>query len=75
MDIEEKRYAIGFNSGYLLAKHEPQLLNALLKNIKPINSFISGLLFGKKEYELEITNIRLNELEQLKNNNSREKDL
>jgi len=37
MILNEKQFIIGFNNGYLLARFEPQILNAVLKEIMPIN--------------------------------------
>jgi hypothetical protein len=66
MEINEKQFIAGFNSGYILAEHEPQLLTSLLSNIKPLTSYLSGMLFGQHEYELWQTKIQLNELEQIR---------
>ncbi|HRG68438.1 MAG TPA: hypothetical protein PLS73_06295 [Saprospiraceae bacterium] len=62
MELNEKQFISGFNSGYLLAKFEPLILSALLKNIQPINSYVSGILSGQKEYELNQVNSQINEL-------------
>jgi hypothetical protein len=53
MEYNEQKFIAGFNSGYLLAKYEPELLTSLLRNISPMNSYISGMSFGQKEYEME----------------------
>lgn len=66
MEINEKQFIAGFNSGYTLAKHEPTLLTSLLKDISPVTSYTQGMSSGQKEYEIEQTNDRLNELKQLK---------
>ena len=71
MEYNEKQFINGFNSGYLLAKHEPMLLTSLLKNINPMNSYISGMTYGQKEYEQEVG---LNEISKLRERNSRSKD-
>ncbi|MBK6545809.1 MAG: hypothetical protein IPG12_11130 [Saprospiraceae bacterium] len=75
MEINEKQFIAGFNNGYLLAQHEPKMLTDLLINIQPINSFISGLTFGQKEFELEQDNIQLNKLRQVRDRDGIEKSL
>jgi hypothetical protein len=66
MELNETQFMAGFNSGYLLAQHEPLLLLTLLKNIKSTTSYIYGMSSGKQEFEIELTNKRLNALEQLR---------
>jgi len=46
MELNEKQFITGFNSDYLLSEHEPQMLTALLKNIQPVNSYITRMSFG-----------------------------
>lgn len=74
MELNEKQFITGFNAGYLLAEHEPQMLTILLKDIQPINSYISGMSFGHKEYELEQSKNNLDELNQIRRKNRDEKD-
>ncbi|MGB5023763.1 MAG: hypothetical protein WBO44_00360 [Saprospiraceae bacterium] len=74
MELSEKQFIAGFNSGYILAKYEPQMLTALMKSIQPINSYISGMSFGQKEYEFEQTKIQLNELRQIRQKDLDKKD-
>ncbi|MBK7358990.1 MAG: hypothetical protein IPI45_07220 [Saprospiraceae bacterium] len=66
MELHEKQFITGFNSGYLLAKHEPKMLTDMLKNIQPSNSFVSGMSWGQKEFELEQSKSQMNELEKLR---------
>lgn len=66
MELNEKQYTAGFNSGYILAKHEPTLLRSLLKEISPTTSYLRGMSSGQKEYEIEFTKNRLLELEKLR---------
>lgn len=76
MELNEKQFIAGFNSGYILAKHEPTMLTSLLKDISPNTSYVQGMSSGQKEYEFEQTNDRLNELERLKTPNiNKDKDL
>lgn len=67
MEYNEQKFIAGFNSGYLLAKYEPKLLTSLISNISPINSYISGITSGKKEYELELESKKLEDLGRLRN--------
>lgn len=69
MELDEKQLIIGFNHGYLIAKHEPKLLSLLLRDIKPENSFVHGMKSGQTEYELEQQKNKLQELTQLRNKN------
>ncbi|MBK7737546.1 MAG: hypothetical protein IPI45_07190 [Saprospiraceae bacterium] len=73
MELNEKQFIAGFNSGYILAEFEPQLLTALLKEIRPVNSYIYGLSFGQKEYELLQSEVHLNELNRLRQKTSKDK--
>ena len=74
IELNEKQFIAGFNSGYLLAVYEPQMLTSLLQNIKPVNSYISGMAFGQKEFELEQMKTHLNDLGQLRQKNRDEKN-
>jgi len=47
VELNEKQFITGFNSGYILAKYEPQMLTALLKDIRPINSYVQGISSGQ----------------------------
>ena len=67
MSNQEKLYIKGFNSGYLLAKHEPELLTKIVKNVTPANDFVEGLFSGKEEYELQYSRSQLDELTLLRN--------
>lgn len=71
MELNEKQFISGFNSGYLLAQYEPEMLTSLLNQISPVNSYISGMTYGKKEYELEL---QTNQLDDLRNIRSKGKD-
>ena len=72
MEINEKLFIKGFNDGYVLANHEPNLLNAIMHNLSPTNSYVSGLSFGQKEFELE-TNVH--DLAKLRQSNNQDRDL
>ena len=53
MEGQEKQYSKGFNSGYLIAKHEPELYSTVTKGLDSKNEYIDGLVSGGKEYEHE----------------------
>ena len=67
--VEEKSYASGFNTGYILAEFEPKILDSILKNIQPITPFIDGLKCGQIEYQQVLLQNRINSIKQLKRNN------
>lgn len=50
---QEQQFIKGFNNGYLLAKHEPQLLKQLLTINRDNNEYLKGVASGKKEHDLE----------------------
>ncbi|MBK7357723.1 MAG: hypothetical protein IPI45_13735 [Saprospiraceae bacterium] len=70
MELNEKQFVSGFNSGFVLAEHEPAMLNILLTNIRPTNSYITGLQSGQKEYQTYKANIELSNLRIAKNRDS-----
>jgi hypothetical protein len=74
MEINETQFIAGFNVGYLLAEFEPQILNTVLKKIQPINSYLTGISFGRKEFELEQSKSQLNELEKIRQKESNKKE-
>ena len=43
-----------FNSGYLLAKHEPELYQKLEQSLKGNSEYITGLQAGKKQHDREV---------------------
>jgi hypothetical protein len=73
MEVNEKQFIAGFNNGYLLAEYEPQILNSILQNIKPDNSYVFGLTFGQKEYDFRKDQNHLDEFELLRQKNRDEK--
>jgi hypothetical protein len=52
MEKNEQEYIKGFNSGFLLSKHEPELLTKLLKGDNA-HEYIRGLHAGKKQHDRE----------------------
>lgn len=75
MELNEKLFISGFNSGYLLAKFEPRLLSKLLRDIHPRNSYIQGMTSGQKEYELSISKPELDDLAKLRQNQRNKRSL
>ena len=69
MDTQEQQYIRGFNHGYMLTKHLPDLVAKLVKHIKETTSeYISGFFSGKEEYELELNREQMSELDKLRMN-------
>lgn len=54
MEEQEQLYTKGFNNGYLLARHEPELATKLSASPNEQNPYFRGLVFGKQEYEKEV---------------------
>jgi hypothetical protein len=75
MVMDEQKFTTGFNSGYILAHHVPQLLKLVLKNIQPTNSYILGLSSGQREYELWHEKSHLDNLGQIRQNRRDERSL
>ncbi|MBK8296880.1 MAG: hypothetical protein IPK91_06300 [Saprospiraceae bacterium] len=75
MDIEEIQFIVGFNNAYILAQYEPKMLALLLKDIRPINSYLSGMSSGQREYELGYTNKSLNDLGKIRQKYRDEKNI
>lgn len=67
MEEQEKKYILGFNNGYLLAKYEPGLMAKIIKDLRPSDDYLTGFFSGKQEYEQEHERGQLSELEQLRN--------
>ena len=51
---QEQQYIKGFNNGYLLSKHEPDLAAQLTANPNDHSEYFKGLVSGKQEYEKEV---------------------
>lgn len=66
MDAEQQ-YIKGFNSGYLLAEHAPDLVQKLVPTLQPVNDYADGLLAGNEQFNLDKERIQLGELAQLRN--------
>lgn len=51
----DKQYIKGFNHGYLIAKHDPELAKKVIKPDNNRTEYLKGLISGKQEYRLEKT--------------------
>lgn len=49
----DPHYLKGFNNGYLLSRHDPNLAAQLTARPNEHNEYFKGLVAGKKEYESE----------------------
>jgi len=49
----DPNYLKGFNSGYLMAKHEPELAAQLTANRNDNNAYFKGITGGKEQYDKE----------------------
>lgn len=80
METQEKLYQRGFNNGYMLSKHKPELLNKLSVDLKPGNEFINGVLAGKEQHEKELNKSKIKTLakskaQDLQKTNGKSKDI
>ena len=55
----EQLFIQGFNSGYLLAKYEPQLAEKVFMIEGVTNDYFNGLLSGRSQYLVEKTKSKL----------------
>lgn len=51
MEANEKQFIKAFNDGYLLSKHEPELLNAILQGDRSNTPYIQAMALGKEQYD------------------------
>ena len=63
----EKKFIKGFNHGYILAEHEPDILSKIVKNLNSTNDYVQGIVSGKEEFELEKSRTHLDDLSRLRN--------
>lgn len=56
-ELEMEQTQKGFNQGYLIAKHKPELFKEIFNGLKkePDNHYTSGFLSGGKQVEIEKT--------------------
>lgn len=64
---EEIKFIKGFNHGYTLAEHEPDILNKIVKNLNSTNDYVQGIVSGKEEFELEKSRTHLDDLTRIRN--------
>ena len=69
-----EKYIKGFNDGYLLRQHNPELVKKLL-NTPSTNEYIQGLKDGERTYSKEKIKSRNQELSSLKSRKSRNRDV
>ncbi|WP_292944510.1 hypothetical protein [Olleya sp. UBA1516] len=69
-----EKYIKGFNDGYLLKEHKPELLEKILSTTSSID-YIQGLKDGEREHKQLIVKSRTQELEDLKSSKSKNIDL
>ena len=69
----EKKFTKGFNHGYTLAEHEPDILSKIVKNLDSTNDYVQGIVSGKEEFELEKSRTHLDDLKRIRNK-SKERD-
>ena len=53
--MEEQKYQHGFNNGYILAQHKPELFVDISKTLEPANDYLAGFLSGGKQHQLDLT--------------------
>ena len=53
MEVQEKQFIKGFNDGYLVAEHEPELASQLSKHLNDHNEYFKGVVSGTKEFQME----------------------
>ncbi|MBK7764394.1 MAG: hypothetical protein IPI46_13790 [Bacteroidetes bacterium] len=71
-----QQYQTGFNTGYLITKHNPTLMNTIFATLSPNNSYTEGMIDGKQELEFEQVKDQIKEVDDLRNStNERENDL
>ena len=63
----EKIFIKGFNHGYTLAEHEPDILSKIVKNLNSTNDYVQGIVSGKEEFELEKSRTHLDDLNRIRN--------
>lgn len=71
MELQDEALFIrGFNSAYILAEHEPDLLAKVLHNITPSTDYVVGLSSGQRQYQLEREARAMDQLGQLRQKGS-----
>jgi hypothetical protein len=69
-------YKKGFNAGYLIAEHEPELFGKLKPSLSPSSEFLAGFIEGGKELEKHKSRSLLTEMKSIRlSRNSREDEI
>jgi hypothetical protein len=68
-----EKYIKGFNDGFLLREHKPELLENIL-NTTSSNDYIQGLKDGEREFKKQKVKSRTQELDDLKKSKSKNID-
>jgi len=72
--METEKYIKGFNDGYLLKQHKPELIEKLLST-SSTNEYIQGLRDGERTYEQQKVKSRTQEIKDLKSRKSKNRDI
>ena len=73
-ETPDQKFQDAFNSGYILAHHNPDFLEQILFEIGDSDkNTTDGLLWGKWQFENELQMNKVNEFEQIRSK-SRDKD-
>jgi hypothetical protein len=77
MDIQnEKSYIKGFNAGYLLNQHEPELMKQILATPQDKNNdYFSGLQDGKKQHDKEKILAQMKQVQQKGKDKGKEREM
>ncbi len=62
--IVDPKFQKGFNHGYLLATHEPELATQIVANENDHNEYFKGLVSGKQEHDMEKVRGRYKDMNQ-----------
>ena len=57
--MNEKELASGFNAGYTIQKHRPDLADGLAEVIKSEEAFFQGFIAGREQYSRERTRAKV----------------
>src|ERR1039458_2858491 len=67
-DNPDQAFQEGFNSGYILAEHDPKLLEKILwERESDHDQLTNGLIWGKKQFEQELNKEQLKEFGRIRN--------
>ena len=49
--MDEQKFIKGFNSGYLMAEHTPDIISKLSPTVEAENPYLNGIQSGAKQYQ------------------------